>query len=61
MLTSTGNEQIDHLLCELIHTFEDAFPNRIRGYYLEGSYADQTALRTSDIDLRLAPHTTKPM
>src|SRR4029078_13299906 len=29
------------------------FPGRIRAYYAEGSYADRTAIATSDIDLVL--------
>jgi len=35
-------------LAELIAAFERAFPSRILGYFLEGSYADQSALGTSD-------------
>lgn len=53
MRVSTGSETIDRKLSELIAAFESVFPSRIRGYFLEGSYADQSALATSDIDLIL--------
>ncbi|MEZ4731218.1 MAG: nucleotidyltransferase domain-containing protein [Caldilineaceae bacterium] len=53
MSISTGNQAIDHQLTEFIAAFERAFPSRIRGYFLEGSYADQSALGTSDVDLIL--------
>ncbi|MEM7532320.1 MAG: nucleotidyltransferase domain-containing protein [Chloroflexota bacterium] len=42
---------IDNVLRTFIQQFEVAFPQRIYGVYLEGSYADSTALTTSDIDL----------
>ncbi|MEZ4862442.1 MAG: nucleotidyltransferase domain-containing protein [Caldilineaceae bacterium] len=51
MLTATGNATADRILHGLVGILEVVFPGRIRGYYLEGSYADQTALTTSDIDL----------
>jgi Nucleotidyltransferase domain len=38
-------------LRESVVALERAFPNRVRAYYLEGSWADQTALPTSDVDL----------
>lgn len=46
-----GNKQIDQILQGVIGVFERVFPNRIRGYYVIGSYANQTAVSTSDIDL----------
>ena len=48
---STGNVNIDQALAGLVGLFETIFPERIYGYFLEGSYADQTALKSSDIDL----------
>jgi hypothetical protein len=38
-------------LTRLIGSFEDAFPGRVLGWYVEGSYADGTSIATSDIDL----------
>lgn len=49
--TSMGNPRIDETVRSLIGIFEAVFPSRIRGYYIEGSYADATAVATSDIDL----------
>ena len=37
----------------VIGIFETVFPDRIRGYYLVGSYADSTAVSTSDIDMKI--------
>jgi len=42
---------VDELLRNLIKDFEAAFPGRIRGYYLLGSYANGTAIETSDLDV----------
>jgi hypothetical protein len=46
-----GHAQADAAVQEVIRVYEDAFPDKIAGYYVEGSYADQTYLATSDIDL----------
>ena len=46
-----GNKHIDQILKGTIGIFERVFPNRIRGYYITGSYANQTAVSTSDIDM----------
>lgn len=53
LLNSTGSEQVDRLWRGIIGIFERTFPGRIIGYYVEGSYADQTAIATSDLDLRI--------
>jgi hypothetical protein len=53
---STGHELADHVVREMVTRFEEAFPNRISGYYAEGSYADQSAVATSDLDLTLVLH-----
>ncbi len=46
-----GHSQIDSVVQEVIQVYEDSFPGQITAYYVEGSYADQTSLSTSDIDL----------
>ena len=51
--TSSGSQSVDDALCGLIGIFELRFPGRVRAYYAEGSYADRTAISTSDIDLVL--------
>ncbi len=51
LLNTTCNEQVDNLLRDVIGIFERAFPERIRGYYIEGSYADVSSVATSDIDM----------
>jgi hypothetical protein len=53
LLNTTHNEQIDEIIKTVIATFEEAFPQRIRGYYLEGSYANESQVPTSDVDLVL--------
>ena len=51
LLNSVGNRRVDNILRGVIGIFESAFPNRIRGYYLTGSYMDGTAVPASDIDV----------
>src|SRR5215213_8109644 len=53
LITSSGSQPVDDALCGLIGIFELCFPGRIRAYYAEGSYADRTAITSSDIDLVL--------
>ena len=48
---STGSPAGDEVARSVIAAFEAAFPGRVRGYYLEGSYADGTGIATSDLDL----------
>lgn len=50
---STASALADRTLQEIIAHFETVFPQRILGYYVEGSYADQSAVITSDLDLTL--------
>jgi len=50
---STGYSLADRTVQGIVALFETVFPDRIRGYYVEGSYADQTAVMTSDLDLTL--------
>lgn len=49
----TGSPQIDEVILGIIGIFETSFPNRIRSYYLVGSYVDGSASPFSDIDIRI--------
>lgn len=51
LLNSVGNRRVDDILRGVIGIFESVFPNRIRGYYLTGSYTDGSAVPASDIDV----------
>lgn len=53
--TSTGNQQVDDILRGTIGILETTFPDRVRAYYLHGSFANNTGIPTSDIDLFLVP------
>src|SRR3954452_15877210 len=53
LLTSTGDDRADAILCGAVSLWEAVFPERIRGYYLSGSYANATATPTSDLDLTM--------
>ncbi|HYU76350.1 MAG TPA: nucleotidyltransferase domain-containing protein [Ktedonobacteraceae bacterium] len=55
LYASTGNPQVDNVLRGTIGILETLFPERIRAYYLHGSFADNTGIETSDIDLFLVP------
>ena len=55
--TSTGNRQVDEILCGTISLLEVFFLERMKGYYLFGSYADGSSRATSDLDLCLVPKT----
>lgn len=48
---STGHAKADRVLRDVVGTLETVFPNLLRAYYLSGSYAEGTAVSTSDIDL----------
>lgn len=50
---STGHSLADRTVLGVVNLFEALFPQRICGYYVEGSYADQTAVTTSDLDLTI--------
>lgn len=47
---STTIPLIDRLLQRIIGLYEQTFPNRVRGYYLIGSYVEGTAVPLSDLD-----------
>ncbi|MEM7129443.1 MAG: nucleotidyltransferase domain-containing protein [Chloroflexota bacterium] len=51
LINLTDGKWADNTLQEIVAHFEAAFPSRVIGYYLEGSYADGTAIPTSDLDL----------
>jgi hypothetical protein len=51
LVFSTGNLTIDRLVMGLVSIFEHVFPNRVSGYYLLGSYANGSALPSSDLDM----------
>lgn len=50
---TTGSERVDTVLRGIIGIYEAVFPGRVRGYYLEGGYADGVGIATSDIDLEI--------
>jgi hypothetical protein len=47
----TGNPAADRIVRGVIGIFERAFPDRVRGYFLRGSYASATATAGSDLDM----------
>jgi hypothetical protein len=51
LIAATENARIDALLREIVTRFEAAFPGRVRGYYVIGSYGDASCVSTSDLDL----------
>ena len=51
LINSTHNKSIDAALCQIIALLNTRFPDRIHSYYIEGSYADDSGITTSDIDL----------
>lgn len=48
---ATGDRRIDQVLRGVVGVFEAAFPGRVRAYYLLGSYANGSAVPTSDLDM----------
>lgn len=50
-MESYRESPVNQALARLVDRLESAFPDRIRGYYLHGSVADNTTLETSDVDL----------
>jgi predicted nucleotidyltransferase len=53
LLFSTHDDLADDLLRGVINVWEAVFPQRIRGYFLSGSYVDGTPTPTSDLDLAI--------
>jgi pimeloyl-ACP methyl ester carboxylesterase len=50
-LQATGDRRVEDILCGAIGVFETAFPDRVRGYYMMGSYHDGDAVPESDLDV----------
>jgi len=53
LVASTGNAEMDAYIKAIIGIYEATFPGRIRGYYLVGSYGDDTWISGSDIDMEI--------
>jgi hypothetical protein len=53
---STGSLLADHTIRGIVHLFESLLPGRMCSWYFEGSYATQSAVPTSDLDLILVLH-----
>ena len=53
IISSTNNILADSILRNILGTFEANFPQRIRAYYVEGSYANASSVTTSDLDVLL--------
>ena len=49
----TRNNLVDAILQSIVESFEAKFPQRIRAYYVQGSYADASSVTTSDLDVLL--------
>ncbi len=53
LVETSAHPFVDAYLCGLIGLFETVFPDRIRAYYLIGSFATGGAIASSDVDLRV--------
>jgi hypothetical protein len=51
LTNSMQDASIDNALCAIITQLNTHFPDRIHSYYVEGSYADNSHITTSDIDV----------
>jgi hypothetical protein len=51
LLNPTGTSQIDQALLAVVGIFSRQFPELIRAFYLEGSYANGSEVIASDVDL----------
>ena len=53
LIQRTEQPTVDNYLAGLIGIFELAFPDRVRAYYLAGSFATANAVASSDIDVQV--------
>ena len=53
LCATTGVAAVDQIIRGVIGLVELAFPARVRGYYIQGGYADGSAVPASDIDMRI--------
>lgn len=53
LLASTGNARVDTCIRSVIAAFTAAFPGHNCSYYVEGSFADGSAIATSDLDMTI--------
>lgn len=53
LLASTGNARADEALRALVAACNATLPGRLRSVYATGSYGDETALASSDLDVTL--------
>jgi hypothetical protein len=51
LVNPTHRPTIDRILQGVIGVFEQAFPERVRGYYLRGSHRNGSSVPNSDLDL----------
>jgi adenylate cyclase len=51
LVAATGDARMGALLRGIVARFEAAFPERVHGYYVIGSYGDASSVSTSDLDL----------
>ena len=50
LLHTVGKPYVDEILADVVQEYELAFPDRVRSYFLLGSYADGCPVVGSDID-----------
>ena len=50
LLHTAGKPYVDEILADVVQEYETAFPDRVRSYFLLGSYVDGCAVVGSDID-----------
>lgn len=51
LLESTGSRVADRVLQGVVSVFEHAFPDRVRGFFVRGSYANARFTEGSDLDM----------